>query len=115
MSYVTKDSGSRQEFSSGMVRDQQETKPRFDLLLPKGVPYEDQFLTRWAELMSRGSLKYNARNWEQACTQEEADRFKASAFRHFVAWMTEDYSEDHSVAVCFNMMGYEFVRRKLRA
>lgn len=32
MDYTTKDSGKREEFSSGMVRDTQDDKPRYDLI-----------------------------------------------------------------------------------
>src|ERR1039458_1060069 len=80
--YTTKDSGVRAEYTTGMVRDTQEGKARFALLWPRGVPYESQFLTRVAELMTRGIEKYGDRNWEKACTQEEMDRFHESAHRH---------------------------------
>lgn len=56
--FITKDSGKRTEFASGMVRDIDEGKPRFDLIRPLGVPYKAQMLTRFAELMARGAKKY---------------------------------------------------------
>jgi hypothetical protein len=68
--FETKDSGARVEFSTGMQRDVQDTKPRFDLICPKDLPYKEQMLTRWAELMQRGAEKYSARNWEKASTQK---------------------------------------------
>lgn len=63
MKYVTKDSGKRQDYESGMKRDVQEGKPRYDLI------YEPM-LTRWAELMARGAEKYGgdtpitSKNWD---------------------------------------------------
>lgn len=118
MGFVTKDSGERVEFGSGMRRDTQEGKPRFDLLFPKGVPFDEQFMTRVAALMARGAVKYGDRNWELADGQAELDRFVASAARHFHQWLAQrlgapEDGEDHAAAVAFNLMGTEFVRWKL--
>jgi hypothetical protein len=111
--FETKDSGRREEYASGMRRDTQEGKARFDLLWPEGVPYGEQFLTRFAELMARGAEKYGDRNWEQANSQVELDRFKASAARHFAQWVAGERDEDHAAAVAFNLMAYETVRWRL--
>lgn len=113
MAFITKDSWKRKEFSTGMQRDTGEWKARFDLLMPLWVPYEEQYLTRIAELMARGAEKYDPRNREQACTQEELERFKDSAFRHFVQWMAWDLSEDHASAIYFNVMGAETAKYKI--
>ncbi len=110
---VTKDSGKRASFDSGMVRDTSEGKPRFDLMLPKGQPYDETLIYRWAMLMYRGSLKYNARNWEQADSEDELDRFKESAFRHFMAWFCGEMDEDHAAAIVFNVNGFETTRWKI--
>ena len=105
--FVTKDSGERQQFSTGMVRDTSSNKIRYDLVY---MP----MLKRWAELMTRGAVKYSANNWKKASTQEELDRFKESAFRHFMTWfLEEDFSEDHAAAVLFNISGVEYVKEKL--
>lgn len=106
--YVTKDSGERQQFSTGMVRDTSTNKPRYDLVyLP--------LLKRWAELMGRGAVKYGDRNWEKAATQQELDRFKESAFRHFMQWiMEENQEEDHAAAILFNVAGVEYVKGRLK-
>lgn len=108
--FTTKDSGERVEFSTGMQRDTSKSKARFDLITPKNIPYEKQMLTRWAELMARGAEKYNARNWEKASTQEEIDRFKESAFRHFMQWFFGENDEDHAAAVFFNITGAEYTK-----
>lgn len=112
-SFITKDSGKREHFSSGMQRDTQDGKARWDLLFPLDVPYDAQFLTRVAELLARGAEKYDARNWEQAAGDEELERFKASAFRHLMQWVAGDTDEDHAAAVVFNLLGYETTKWKL--
>ena len=111
--FVTKDSGKREEYDSGMVRDTQDGKPRYDLLLPRGVPYRDQFLTRVAELLARGAEKYSERNWEAATGSSELDRFKSSAFRHLMQWMVDESDEDHAAAVVFNLLAYETTKWKM--
>lgn len=107
MAYETKDSGKREEYITGMRRDTQEGKPDFYLCLPKDVPYEEQLLTRFAELMQRGKAKYGNRNWECSRTDEELERFKSSAFRHFMQWINNETDEDHASAVLFNIMAVE--------
>lgn len=112
MKFETKDSGERAEFDSGMVRDTEAGKARWDLIVPLGVAYHDQLLTRFAELMARGAEKYTARNWELASGQAELDRYKSSAFRHFMQWMTGETDEDHAAAVLFNLTAAETVKAK---
>jgi hypothetical protein len=106
--FITKDSGQRQEFETGMKRDVQTGKPRYDLI-------DRAFLKRWAELMSRGAEKYGENNWRKASTPEELSRFEASATRHLFQWLDGDRTEDHAAAVAFNLAGAEMVRAKLNA
>lgn len=107
MEFVTKDSGKREEFPTGMVRDTQDDKPRYDLLdLP--------MLRRWAELMGRGAKKYGPNNWRKAATEEELNRFKASLLRHVFQYLEGDRTEDHAAAIFFNISGAEMVAYKLR-
>jgi len=111
--FITKDSGQRLEFQSGMKRDIQFGKPRFDLILPQWQKYEDTMLYRWAMILTRGWEKYGERNWEKANSQEELDRFKASAFRHFMQWMANEDDEDHAAAIFFNVNCYEAIKEKM--
>jgi hypothetical protein len=107
MNFETKDSGKRQEFSTGMKRDVSDDKIRYDLV-------DMPMFKRWAELMTRGAKKYGPNNWKKAETQEELDRFKESAFRHFMTWfLEEDTTEDHAAATYFNIAGVELVKAKL--
>ena len=104
--FETKDSGKRIDFDSGMRRDTQDGKVRYDLI------YMPMF-KRWAELLTRGAVKYGDNNWQLANSEEEYKRFKASAWRHFVQYMNGDRDEDHACAVWFNLCAMEMVREKL--
>lgn len=106
--FITKDSGARKEFKSGMVRDTNEDKPMYTLCW-------QPMLKRWAELMTRGAVKYGKNNWMKADGEEELDRFKDSALRHMMQWLEGDESEDHASAVFFNIAGAEYVKNKLVA
>lgn len=103
MNFTVKDSGQRQSFDSGMVRDVTEGKIRYDLI------FDGPMLERWAKHLTLGAKKYEARNWMKASSIDEADRFIESAVRHFVAWLRGDEDEDHAAAVFFNINGFEHV------
>jgi hypothetical protein len=112
MKFETKDTGDRLEYDSGMVRDTNGGKPRFDLMIPKGIPFEELYLTRIAQLYRRGAVKYTERNWEKADSQEELDRALESAFRHFMQWYAGETDEDHAAAVFFNINEAETIKSK---
>ena len=105
--FVTKDSGERKHFASGMQRDTTEGKLMWRLV------YSGPMLERWAALLTRGARKYDADNWMKASGQEELDRFRDSAARHFAQWMRGDIDEDHGAAVMFNINGAEYVKEKM--
>jgi hypothetical protein len=106
--YITKDSGERQKFASGMQRDVTVGKTLWHLVT------SGPLLKRWAELLTRGAVKYDEDNWLKAGSREEQNRFRASAFRHFMQWYYGDDDEDHAAAVFFNINGAEYVREKLK-
>ncbi len=112
--FITKGTGERKKFKSGMQRDVSQTKPRFDLITPKNLPYQETMLYRWADLMQRGAQRYSARNWEKAEGEEELERFRESAYRHFMQWFCGETDEDHACAVMFNLSGAEFVKWKMQ-
>lgn len=91
--FETKDSGKREDFSTGSVRDTQEGKPRQDLISPFA-------LKRWGHLMARGAEKYGERNWEKG---QPFSRLSGSGLRHLLQFMEGDTSEDHLAAVLFNI------------
>lgn len=95
--YVTKDSGKKAQYPSGMQRDTTAGKLRYDL-----IPL--WFLTRLAGLYTRGAEKYGDNNWALANSPEELTHFKASAWRHFIQFMNEEEDEDHMAAIVFNVI-----------
>lgn len=107
MGFVIKDSGVRQEYSTGMRRDTQEGKPCYSLV------FDGPLMDRLAEHLTKGAVKYGKRNWQLACTEEEMERFKDSAARHFRQWMRGDMDEDHFSAVVFNLNAFEYVKERL--
>jgi len=111
---ITKDGGKRKNFKSGMEREPQENKPRFDLLIPESQKYEQTLLCRWSMLMDRGAVKYSERNWEKANSVEELNRFKASFLRHTFQLMGGETDEDHAAAIAFNLNGIVYLMDKLK-
>lgn len=104
--YDVKDSGERQQFESGMVRDVTEGKIDYSLIL------DGPMFDRWAVHLTKGAQKYAKRNWMLANGDAELARFKESALRHFLQWYRGDVDEDHAAAVFFNINGAEFVKAK---
>lgn len=112
--FKIKDSGQRQEFKSGMVRDVTTGKTDFTTL--RNGP----MFRRWAAHLTAGEIKYpdpepGVANWTRAAGKEELARFRKSAARHFEQWLNGEHDEDHAAAVFFNINGYEFVKAKLEA
>lgn len=88
------DSGNRETFATGSVRDTAEDKPRPELITPYG-------LDRLGHWYAKGAKKYKDRNWEKG---QPFSRVTASMFRHLLAWMRGDTSEDHLAAVAWNAL-----------
>jgi hypothetical protein len=106
--FIIKDSGQRQEFSSGMMRDVADDKTDWELI------FNGPMAKRWAEHLTKGAKKYpdpepGKANWMRASGVEEKVRFRKSAVRHFVMWLLGYKDEDHAAAVIFNINGYEYV------
>lgn len=109
--FEVKDSGARQRFDSGMVRDTTENKIGWHRVA------DGPMLRRWAEHLTKGAAKYpdvahGVANWTLAEGDAELERFRQSAFRHFMAWYYGEVDEDHAAAVFFNVNGCEDVRAK---
>ena len=89
-----KDSGERQEFNTGAVRDITEDKPALELI----SPFFERRLGMWLE---KGSRKYAKRNWEKGMPIE---RCLASLKRHTTSYVAGDDDEDHLAAIACNIM-----------
>ena len=88
------DSGQRQTFESGAVRDTAEGKPRPDLF----SPFAMERIGFWLEA---GARKYSEHNWSKGIP---ASRCMASLHRHLMKYMQGATDEDHLSAVATNCM-----------
>lgn len=107
--FLIQDSGEREEFASGMVRDIQKGKVEGDRVS------EGPMLERWGVHLTKGAMKYpdidfGRANWMLANGEAEYIRFRKSAWRHFMQWWAGDVDEDHAAAVFFNINGAEYVK-----
>lgn len=92
--FTVKDSGERQQFSTGAVRDVSTDKPRPDLISPF-------FLERLGHHLGKGAKKYSAWNWAKGIPNS---RCYESAMRHLMQFAQGDVDEDHLSAAAFNIM-----------
>ena len=99
------DSGARQEFNTGSVRDTQDGKPRFDLITPLA-------LQRLATHYANGAKKYSARNWEKG---QPLSRYIESAERHLFKLKMGFTDEDHESALTWNIMAYTHTKMMIQA
>ena len=89
------DSGERETFETGAVRDTADGKPRIDLISPFAME-------KLAEWLTIGARKYGERNWEKGIGLE---RHCQSLLRHLMKFQQGvDDGEDHLVAAFCNMM-----------
>ena len=109
--FVVKDSGVREEFKSGMVRDTSNGKVRYNRVL------DGPMFKRWAEHLQKGAVKYpdtpSGPNWMLAAGAVELKRFKESAMGHFIDWLEGKVDEDHAAALFFNVNGAEYVKGRM--
>jgi hypothetical protein len=92
--FVVKDSGKRQEFETGAVRDIQEGKGRFDLIPPHS-------LKRLAKHYEEGAKKYGDCNYLKGIPTK---RIMDSALRHINNYREGDAVEDNLIAAIWNLI-----------
>lgn len=95
--------------STGVSRDTTEGKINYALV------YDGPMLKRWAEHLTKGAKLHGARNWTKASTQEDFERFREGAARHFAQVMEGLTDEDHMAAVYFNLNGMALAQERIRA
>lgn len=93
MNYELKDSGKREEFETGSLRDTREGKGRFDLI----SPYAER---RLALVLEKGAVKYGERNWELG---QQLGRYLDSALRHINCVKLGLHDEDHAAQAMWNL------------
>ena len=94
-----KDSGERQEFPTGSVRDTREGKGRYDLLPPHAI-----YLV--ARQFEEGALKYGDGNWLKG---QPLSRYVDSALRHLFKHMGGETDERHDVAAAWNILALSLI------
>ena len=90
-----KDSGERQQFNTGAVRDSQAGKGRYDLLPTRA-------LRRLAKHYENGAVKYGDNNWLRGIPLK---RMMDSAIRHMMKALEGQTDEDHLTAAAWNILG----------
>jgi len=90
------DSGKRQNFNTGSVRDTNDGKPRYDLITPIG-------LYRLAMHYANGAKKYGDRNWEKG---QPLSRYIESLERHLQKMKLGLLDEDHEAAIAWNILAF---------
>lgn len=88
------DSGTRDTFATGAVRDGQTGKGRFDLL-----PYHA--IERVAQVFEKGAQKYAERNWEKGIPLH---RYLDSGLRHAMKYVAGQRDEDHLAQAAWNLL-----------
>lgn len=101
--FKLKDSGKRDKFKSGMVRDARIGKGRYDLFSPFA-------LQRIAMIFEKGAIKYEDRNWEKG---SPFSRTLDSAIRHIVEYMMGMKEEDHLAQAAWNLMAIMHLERTM--
>ena len=91
-----KDSGKRQKFTTGAVRDRQDGKGRYDLLAPTAI-----FAV--ARVFEEGCKKYGPRNYESGMP---LSRFIDSALRHLFKHLEGQRDEPHMMQAAWNCLAY---------
>jgi hypothetical protein len=87
-----KDSGKREKFPTGAIREPNLGRGRYDLISPIA-------LRALAIHYERGAKKYTDRNWEKGLP---LSRHLNSAMRHLQDFLEGDRSEDHLSACSWN-------------
>lgn len=91
---TVKDSGVRENFSTGSVRDTRAGKGRYDLLPTRAM-------RRIARHFEAGAVKYGDRNWEKG---QPLSRYMDSAMRHLMTHLEGHRDEDHLAAAAWNIL-----------
>lgn len=91
---TVKDSGVREQFETGSVRDSRQGKGRYDLLPAKAI-------RRIARHYEAGARKYGDNNYLKG---QPISRYMDSALRHLFNHIEGQRDEDHLAASCWNLL-----------
>lgn len=99
-----KDSGVRESFDTGSVRDTREGKGRYDLLPARA-------LRRIARHFEAGAKKYGDNNWLKG---QPISRYMDSALRHAFNHLQGERDEDHLAAAAWNILAAMETEERVR-
>lgn len=102
---MLRDSGEREQYESGAMREPASGRGRYDLLPP--YPLE-----RLAKHYENGAVKYADRNWEKGLP---TGRCMDSAIRHLFQYLDGDNVEDHLAAAVWNLFAIMHFEREISA
>jgi hypothetical protein len=94
-------------YESGVIRGDNTGKTDYTLAL------DGPLFERWAKLLTENVGSKGRRNWMNASTQEDYDRFRESFLRHALSVLRGDTDEDHFAACCFNLNGMLYTQEHL--
>jgi hypothetical protein len=94
-------------YESGVIRGDNTGKTDYTLAL------DGPLFERWAQLLTENVESKGKRNWMNARTQEDYDRFRESFLRHALSVLRGDEDEDHAAAVVFNLNGMLYTESAL--
>jgi dATP/dGTP diphosphohydrolase, N-terminal len=97
MEHELKDSGKREQFDTGSMRDTREGKGRYDLVWA-GIP---EAIRRLAVIFEKGAEKYGEDNWKKG---QPLRRYLDSALRHLAAVARGEEDEDHAAQAAWNCL-----------
>jgi hypothetical protein len=103
-SFKTKDSGRRENFTTGSRRDDRTGKGRYDLL-------PTHAMRRLAQVYERGATKYGDRNWEKG---QPLSRYLDSALRHTFQVLEGKTDEDHAGHAAWNLLAFIETQHRIR-
>lgn len=95
------------ELPSGMVRSSTEGKINYLLV------HDGPLLKRWARHLTNAVASKGKRNWMNAHSEDDLERFREGFARHSAQWLAGEVDEDHAAAIVFNLNGAEYVRERL--
>jgi hypothetical protein len=93
-------------YESGVIRGDNTGKTDYTLAL------DGPLFERWARLLTENVESKGKRNWMNASTREDYDRFRESFLRHALSVLRGDDDEDHAAAVVFNLNGMLYTQEQ---
>lgn len=104
MSYKLRDSGKREDFSTGSRRDTRDGKGRYDLLPPIAI-------FEVARIFEEGAKKYGDNNWTKG---QPLSRYIDSALRHSFKVLEKEKTENHAAQALWNWCAFIHTREMIR-